>query len=324
MNNFDWLVQEFFTKSAAEDKKEKDDEKKESPKHEAMEKKEDKKEKKASRLELYLDKSAGVDKVAQAANKKLFAKANGKIADSFIQGPKPHGYTGAQKEVDALTNIVKSKLKDPEQYNTLNVLGLDRPKKASTVHETAEALDGLADVIVAHPGKAALVAGIGLPVLYGLGQGMNIGLGALSHHIGKDMHKDNFAVKHPYLTDLAGIPANAILPGAALATETAARAGATRYADELASHKPHGGEGVLARYSMKNPHMGPFLSMFVPGTHSVNSTLAAKTIADRAIKDKSFTYRHPYMSAYGHGLIPGSGTAYAQAAARIQDYKDSL
>lgn len=260
MNNFDWLVQEFFTKSAAEDKKEKDDEKKESPKHEAMEKKveaqekkEDKKEKKASRLELYLSKSSSV-----------------------------------------------------------------------SVHETAEALDGLADVIVAHPGKAALVAGIGLPVLYGLGQGMNIGLGALSHHIGKDMHKDNFAVKHPYLTDLAGIPANAILPGAALATETAARAGATSYADELASHKPHGGEGVLARYSMKNPHMGPFLSMFVPGTHSVNSTLAAKTIADRAIKEKSFTYRHPYMSAYGHGLIPGSGTAYAQAAARIQDYKDSL
>lgn len=315
MNNFDWLVQEFFTKSAAEDKKEKDDEKKESPKHEAMEKKveeqekkEDKKEKKASRLELYLNKSSGIESEMVKAMQGAAEVDKGKVAAKVL-GDK------------IKKNIASGEVSD---LGHLDLLGLGRPKKASSIEQTAEALDGLADVIVAHPGKAALVAGIGLPVLYGLGQGMNIGLGALSHHIGKDMHKDNFAVKHPYLTDLAGIPANAILPGAALATETAARAGATRYADELASHKPRGGEGVLARYSMKNPHMGPFLSMFVPGTHSVNSTLAAKTIADRAIKEKNFTYRHPYMSAFGHGLIPGSGTSYAQAAARVQDYKESL
>lgn len=292
MNNFDWLRQEFFTKSAAEDKKNDKEEKGESKAHEKMEKKveeqekkEDKKEKKASRVQAYLDKSASgkVDPVVRAANKKLFANANKKIDKAIIEGPKPL---------------------DPAI------------KKASQGSDLVE----IAEMVGRHPGIAAGVLAAG----YGIAQGANIGIGALSHHIGKDMHKDSFPAQHPYMTDLGGIAANAVLPGSAMITNTAARAGATRYADELAHRKPTSSDGVLARYSMKHPHLGPFLSMFVPGAHSVNSTLAAKSIADEAVKEKNFTYRHPYMSAFGHGLIPGAGTAYAQAAARIQEHKEKV
>jgi hypothetical protein len=78
----------------------------------------------------------------------------------------------------------------------------------------------------------------------------------------------------------------------------------------------------LSGFSYRHPILGPVASMVIPGAHSPNSAIAAHAIANEAQKERNFTYRHPIASTFLHGLIPGAGTAYAIAAAKIEDRKE--
>jgi hypothetical protein len=177
--------------------------------------------------------------------------------------------------------------------------------------------------IPAHNGATLAALAIAAPVGYALGTGINLLGTRLAENAGHSMSPNSVAVQHPYMTSLAGQVGGAVTglgPLVSMPVSYTAMAGSQPMAEE--AERGHLVDAPLANYSYDNPHAGPFLSMFVPGMHAPNSAIAAQAIANRAQRERNFTWRHPVASTFLHGLIPGSGTAYAQAAAKIQDMKE--
>jgi hypothetical protein len=175
-----------------------------------------------------------------------------------------------------------------------------------------------------NPAQMALVAGAVLPAAYALGTGMNLIGGRLSTNLSHTLPDNSVARNHPYLTSLTGQLGGSLLgPAAPLVSipmNIAAEAGAMELGEEAAAGKVI--DGPLSNYSHTHPILGPMMSSLIPGAHSPNSAIAAHRIAADAQRERNFTWRHPVASTFLHGLIPGAGTAYAIAAAKIQDMKE--
>jgi len=175
-----------------------------------------------------------------------------------------------------------------------------------------------------HP---AVVAGgaLALAGVLGLANYVNIKL----HQEGiSDAKGKGTIAEHPYMSSIGGNVGTSLLtmspatmplaiPASLGNSYLQGRAGA-----EANRHLEKGDPGLFARYTKKHPYLGSALSALT--LTDANYGIAGETLARESIKNKDFTYNHPYSSTLLHSLIPmpGMGNAYTNAAARILNHKE--
>lgn len=198
-------------------------------------------------------------------------------------------------------------------------------KAANAAEE--EMLEKIVGWIGKNPGKATGMALAGTAGAIGAGAATGAAIGIPGKIISKNIASSypvsdkGIIAEHPYLsslgTDVATGLATSVNP--VFAPSLLARGPINQ---ALAKHvikkmKAKETEGVLGKYTQDNPRMGSFISSFVPGLHGINSVIAGESIANEAMKNKSFMSKHPILGAMGGSLIPGNASSYYNAAADI-------
>lgn len=175
-----------------------------------------------------------------------------------------------------------------------------------------------------HPGALAAGIAVGAGVL-GLANYANIKL----HQQGINDAKGRGTIaNHPYLSSIGGNVGTHILASNPVTVPLAIPATLGNFylqgrsGAEANRHLEKGDPGLFASYTKKHPYLGSALSALT--LTDANYGIAGETLSKESIKNKDFTYNHPYASTFLHGMIPfpGMGPAYTNAAARILNYKE--